>query len=137
MLVVVVGLAGLAAAAPQFDSGKLGGTRATDIDKEQLTKTLVLIEQFLPPLMQAINDSNGDPLPRLNKLVDSSLVLGRESLLLNKSTSSNQELIKEIDAARGTMPLIMQIIQASIKTFGTDNANGGGFDFSGFTGVKH
>ncbi|XP_063872783.1 uncharacterized protein LOC135107082 [Scylla paramamosain] len=129
--VLLVSVAGLAMAAPS--GAATGGLKfpssATEVDKETLKKTTALIEQFIPPLLKSISENNGDAVSRINKIVESSLALGREAVLL-RNADSNQEMLKEIDAARESVPLIMDLVRATAKAFENTGSNVG---FTGFT----
>ncbi|XP_045110559.1 uncharacterized protein LOC123504244 [Portunus trituberculatus] len=129
--VLLVSMAGLAFAAP---SGAATGafsfpSSATEIDNDALRKLTVVIEQFLPPLIKAISDNNGDIVTRINKVVDSSLALGRETVLV-QNPDPNQEILKEIDAARESTPLIMQVVRSMQRVI--QNA-GNNFDSTDLT----
>ncbi|XP_050732466.1 uncharacterized protein LOC127006538 [Eriocheir sinensis] len=125
--VLLVCLAGLSAGLPSR-LGDQSSVPATALDPDQLRETVTVIEKFIPPLFQAINDDNGDATDRLNKVVESSLLLSREALKLRKPTASNQEILEEVEAARETMPLIMDIVRASINSFKRDSSFDGLFD---------
>lgn len=119
-------LAGLTAGMPSSFKVKDGPSSipATDLDQDQLRETVTLIEKFIPPIFKAINDDSDDPTTRLNKLVDTSLLLSREAVKLRKPTATNQEVLEEVEAARETMPLIMDILRASIDSFKSNSFDG-------------
>lgn len=126
-------LAGLTAGKPsRLPSIKeaTSNVRATDLDEDQLRETVSLIEKFIPPIFEAINDDDDDPTNRLNKLVDSSLLLSREAVKLRKPTASNQEVLEEVQAARETMPLILDILRATMDSFKRDPSFDGFFDIA-------
>ncbi|XP_063872033.1 uncharacterized protein LOC135106705 [Scylla paramamosain] len=127
VFVVLVGLAGVALAYPSRP--KPTSVSAKDLDEEQLRETVNLIEKFIPPIFQAINDDNGDMTSRLHKIVDSSLLLSREALKVKDPSDRNQEELEEVQAARETMPLILDIMRATINSHGKDSKPSGTFDF--------
>lgn len=129
--VLLVSMAGLAFAAPS--GATTGGLRlpssATEINNESLKHFAIVIEQYLPPLIKAVSENNGDIVTRINEIVDSSLALGREAVLA-RNPDPNQEILKEIDAAKQSSPLIMEIVRATTKVF---QNTGNNFGFTGFT----
>ncbi|MPC70029.1 hypothetical protein E2C01_064264 [Portunus trituberculatus] len=124
---VLVGLVGVTLAYPSRP--RPTSVSAKDLDEEQLRETVNLIEKFIPPIFQAINDDNGDITSRLHKIVDSSLLLSREALKVKDPSEKNQEELEEVQAARETMPLILDIMRATFKTHSPDNNPSGNFDF--------
>ena len=119
MVVLLVGVAGLAMALPSRP--KPSSVNAKDLDEEQLRETVNLIEKFVPPIFEAVQDGSGDLISRMHRLVDSSLLLSREALKVRDPKATNEELIEEVQAARETMPLILDIMRASTKTFNKGN----------------
>lgn len=131
MAVLLLCLAGLTAGMPTRLSS------ASSVDEEQIKQTVTLIKDFIPPLIDAIKDESGDPDSRINKIVDTSLVLSEEALKLAKPSASNQEALEEVEAARETVPLIMDLVRATISAFDDRDSNfdgfgipSGGFDFN-------
>lgn len=120
--VLLVCLAGLTFGMPsRFPS-------ASSVNTEELKQTIGLVGQIIPAMFDAINDEKADPNTRLNKLVDTSLVMSESALKLSKPTAANERALEEVQAARNTLPLILNLLKATMTTFADETGN---FDYDG------